>query len=74
MSFNDFTTIIDKYVLSGGGDLSFTPTVGDPLVDKNIVKKIQYASNYPQIKNIFLYTNGILLDKIGYEQLLKSGI
>ena len=35
-----FKKLIDEYVELGGGNLGLTPTVGDPLVDKNIINKI----------------------------------
>ena len=56
------------------GNLNFTPTVGDPLVDTQLIPKIKRARNYKQIRDIFLYTNGILLDRIGYTNLLHSGL
>ena len=36
-SFEDFKKIVNNYNIIGGGDLNFTPVVGDPLVDKNII-------------------------------------
>ena len=74
MPFDIYSRALDEYVSSGGGALSFTPTVGDPLVDKDIISKIKYASQYSQIKSISMYTNGILLDRIGIKELLQSGL
>lgn len=65
---------IDEYSDCGGGVINFTPTVGDPFVDKNILKKIQYAASKDNIYNIFLYTNGILLNRFGFDEVLNSGI
>jgi len=69
-----FEKAVQNFAENGGGNLNFTPTVGDPLVDKNLLERIQLARSYPQVQEIFLYTNGILLDRIGYQSLLKSGI
>ncbi len=69
-----FKKTVDDYASQGGGSLSMTPTVGDPLVDGKILEKISYARSVARIGSIFLYTNGILLDKFGYEQTLQSGI
>ena len=74
MSIDLFKKTIDDYASQGGGTLNLTPTVGDPLVDGKILEKISYARSVPQIGSIFLYTNAILLDKFGYEQVLRSGI
>ncbi|MDC0625598.1 SPASM domain-containing protein [Alphaproteobacteria bacterium] len=69
-----FYQSVDQFDKLGGGTLNFTPTVGDPLVDKHLVKKINYASKKKNIKTITSYTNGILLDKFGYKEVLNSGI
>lgn len=74
MSVDLFKKTVDDYASQGGGTLNLTPTVGDPLVDGKIIEKISYARSVPQIGSIFLYTNAILLDKFGYEQVLRSGI
>ena len=74
MSVDLFKKAIDDYASEGGGSLSLTPTVGDPLVDGKILQKISYARSVPGISSISLYTNAILLDKFGYEQVLRSGI
>lgn len=74
MSLDLFKKTVDDYASQGGGALNFTPTVGDPLVDGKILEKISYARSVPQISSIFLYTNAILFDKFGYEQVLNSGV
>jgi len=74
MSWNLYKKAVDDFVDSGGGNLNFTPTVGDPLVDRDLVKKIQYARSQARIGDIFLYTNAILIQKFGCETLLKSGL
>ena len=71
---NLYKKSIDQYDAIGGGPLNFTPTVGDPLVDKKLVEKIRYARKKKNIKTITSYTNGILLDKFGYLEVLQSGI
>ena len=74
MSWTVYKKAVNDFVDSGGGNLNFTPTVGDPLVDRDLVKKIQFARSHPRIGEIFLYTNAILIQKIGCETLLKSGL
>jgi radical SAM protein with 4Fe4S-binding SPASM domain len=58
----------------GGGTVSFTPVVGDPLVDKNLINKIKICSNQKNIKEIFLYTNGIFIHRFDLKKLLQSGL
>jgi radical SAM protein with 4Fe4S-binding SPASM domain len=65
---------LHEYAASGGGNINFTPTVGDPLVDREIITRIKMARERAEIQDIFLYTNAILLDRFGYEELLSSGL
>ena len=74
MKFNIYEKAIEEFAINGGGNLNFTPTVGDPLVDTQIIPKIKLARKFKQIRDIFLYTNGILLDRTGYDTILKSGL
>lgn len=46
----------------GGERVYFSPNAGDPLVDKNLIKKAEYARSIG-IKYIGMITNGILLDR-----------
>ena len=72
ISFEKFKEIIDegtKYGLS-----SITLGVNnEPLMDKNIVKFIKYASE-KGIEDIIIITNGILLDEELAKALLDSGL
>lgn len=65
---------IAAFVENGGGSINFTPTVGDPLVDKNIVRKIRHAKAQPSITSVMLYTNGILLNRFPADDILTSGL
>lgn len=52
--------------------VTFTPTVGDPLIDKDIFKKVDIAKTNG-IKRVQFYTNGILL-KHKIDELFNSQI
>lgn len=65
---------VSEYNNLGGGTISFTPVVGDPLVDKNLIEKIKICSQKKNIKEIFLYTNGIFLNRFNLKNLLQSGL
>ena len=49
MSLDLFKKTVDDYASQGGGVLSLTPTVGDPLVDGKILEKISVLGNSPTI-------------------------
>jgi len=69
-----FQKALNDYCAIGGGDLAFQVTVGDPLVDKEFVKRVREARRRPQIRDISTVTNGILLYKHGISEVLTSGL
>lgn len=75
MSFEIFKKAIDEFNLAGGEIISFTPTIGEPLLDPGLISKIEYALHLPSIKKVYFYTNGTLLLKDeNYKKLIDSGI
>ncbi len=74
MPWEIFEKAVREFARAGGGSLNFTPTVGDPLVDKKLIEKIEFASQLPEITGTFLYTNGILLHRFDTDRLLRSGL
>jgi len=74
MRMDIFEKAIRDFIYIGGGDIRLTPIVGDPLVDDYLLERIKYARKFKEIKRIGFFTNGILLRKIGYKDLLFSGV
>lgn len=74
LSNERFKFFLDRYVEYGGGELKFTPIVGDPLVDSNLIDKIKMAKVTGKINHLYLYTNLIGLDKFDIKEFLLSGI
>ena len=74
MDMGLFHKIIAEFVECGGGNVGFTPTVGEPLVDKYIIERIRYARSHPEIKAISMYSNMLTLHKLGAEALVTSGL
>ncbi len=75
MSFEVFKKAVDEWASVGGQSLDLTPVVGDPLIDPGLLEKVDYAVNTAHIKEVFLTTNGILLDrKDTYKRLIDLGI
>ena len=66
--------IVKEYSENGGGSVSFTPVVGDPLVDKDLLNKIRICKNFKNIDEIFLYTNGLFLNRFNNNDLVNSGL
>lgn len=75
MPFDIFKKSVDDYVSISDKDISFTPTIGDPLIDPGLLEKIDYAVNSSGANKVYLYTNGIMLTKnMLYKHLIESGI
>ncbi|MDD4860418.1 MAG: radical SAM protein [Dehalococcoidales bacterium] len=75
MPFEIFKKAADEFNGMGGGGISFTPTIGEPLLDPGLIDKVKYSLSLPNIKKVYFYTNGILLGKDdNYKKLIDSGI
>lgn len=75
MDFKTFKKAADEYARMGGKVISFSPTIGEPLLDSALLEKITYAVNLEGIEEVQFYTNGILLGKDSmYKKLVDSGI
>ena len=66
-----FKDIVDQYVEMGGQAIGFTPIVGDPMVDKFLMNRLEYVDAIDQISNVGFYTNGIALKPEKAEQLVE---
>lgn len=58
-----FNKIINDYSAMGGGAVSFTPVVGDALLDPHLIERLQLLEGFPAINQVTLTTNGIALDR-----------
>lgn len=75
MSFEIFKKAVDEWAALGGQSLDLTPVVGDPLVDPGILEKVDYAVNKAGLKDVYLTTNAILINKNDtYKKLIDLGI
>ncbi len=69
-----YSKALDDYCSMGGGELRLETCLGDALIDPDFVERIQQARTHPEITTITTLTNGINLDRIGIEKILRSGI
>jgi len=58
MNMDLFKSVIEDYVQMGGKEISLTPTIADPLVDKLIHERLEYIDSSP-IKKLRFYSNFI---------------
>src|SRR3989338_1193127 len=69
-----FQKAIRQFDELGGGELALVCVVGDPLLDRRIVERIELARSYKNISTISTITNCLDLHLIQAERLLKSGL
>ncbi len=75
MAFETFKKAVDEYEELGGKEISFTPVIGEALLDSGLLEKIAYAKQKKGIKTIAFYTNGTLLLRNNlYKGLVDSGL
>lgn len=74
MSDTVFRKAVSDFVLIHGGSVNLTPIVGESLVDNKFLERVRYLRQFPEIDRITVTTNGILLDKVGIEAVLDSGL
>lgn len=74
MGLPDFVRLLDRLHDYEGMELSFTPVVGDPLLDKTLVDKIRLASQTGIVSSIAFATNLLGLGRHEVRDLLLSGL
>jgi MoaA/NifB/PqqE/SkfB family radical SAM enzyme len=75
MPFETFKKAVDEWAALGGQNIDLTPVVGDPLVDPGVLDKIRYAIQKAGVKNVYLTTNAILINRNDtYKKLIDLGV
>lgn len=63
MSLQLFRKIVQDYTAMGGGAVSLTPVLGEPLLDPHLLERIAFLQDNPAIRQISMTTNAIALEK-----------
>ena len=74
MSDEVFSRAVSEFVACGGGDVFLTPIVGEATVDLQFLERVRYMRAQPAIRDIRVITNGILLDRFGMDDVVRSGL
>jgi MoaA/NifB/PqqE/SkfB family radical SAM enzyme len=69
MELTLFNKIVKDYAAMGGGAVSFTPVVGDALLDPHLIERLKLLEGFPAIDQITLTTNGIALDRYSDDEV-----
>lgn len=65
---------LELFTETGESHFSFISILGDPLADKNLLKKIKKIKTFPQIKDVNIYSNLIGLRNFDMDEFVASGI
>jgi MoaA/NifB/PqqE/SkfB family radical SAM enzyme len=60
MSLSLFEKILQDYKALGGGDLSFTPLVGEVLLDKYLPTRLEMVKKMGFIRRLSVHSNGVM--------------
>jgi radical SAM protein with 4Fe4S-binding SPASM domain len=74
MSVDIFEKATGQFINAGGKDFGLNSTVGDPLVDKDAVRKIKYLRKNSPDGHMYFFTNLLFLDKFDIDEFLLSGL
>jgi len=66
-----FEKVMGDYVAMGGGALTLTPIVGDPLLDPHLLERLDILERYPEINQVTLTTNAIGLERYSDDQVRR---
>ena len=68
-----FTKAIDEFIAMGGTNLNFNVVIGDPLLDKDILKRGRYVKQFPQITENGFVTTLQWLHRFDLDELFEAG-
>ncbi|HEY9759844.1 MAG TPA: SPASM domain-containing protein [Oculatellaceae cyanobacterium] len=71
MSLETFKTVVDQYVAMGGGIMSLTPIVGDVLLDRFLMQRLDILEAVKDVIQPTVTTNLVALHRLGDEDVLK---
>ena len=69
MSLPLFEKILNDYAEMGGGAISFTPVVGDALLDPHLMERLKMLEGFHEIDQVTLTTNGIALERYSDDEV-----
>lgn len=74
LDIDAFRHALRIYSAAGGGVFSLEPILGEVTANPNWLDMVAEAKEYSNITGVSTYTNGILLHRFGYENILQSGL
>jgi radical SAM protein with 4Fe4S-binding SPASM domain len=69
-----FKKAVDELVALGGSVIDFNVTIGDPLLDPNLLERARYVKQFPQFKTLGFVTTLQWLHRYDLDEFFESGI
>lgn len=66
-----FERVIGDYAAMGGGTISLTPVVGDPLLDPQLMERLRMLQAEPMVRQVTMTTNAIALDRYDDDEVCR---
>lgn len=67
-----FKKAVDEFVTMGGVNISFSPCIGEPLLDPYILERARYIKQFPQIKSLGFLTTLQWLHKFNIDEFFEA--
>ena len=67
----DFKATVKAFAKAGGKEIDFNATIGDPLLDKNLLARARYVREYPQFESLGFVTTLQWLHKHDLEEFIR---
>ena len=69
-----FRHLLKLYSEGGGGSFALSPILGEVTTDRRWLELVREARSFRNVTGVTCFTNGILLDTFGSEEILTSGL
>src|SRR5690606_15204621 len=69
-----FEKTVDDFARMGGRDIDFNVTIGDPLLDPQLLARARYVRRYPQFTQLGFVTTLQWLHRFSLDEFFASGI
>lgn len=74
LELTKFKKAIDEFAKLGGTVVDFNATIGDPLLDPNLLERARYVKQFPQFETLGFVTTLQWLHRYELQEFFESGI
>lgn len=74
LSMEAFEKLVAEFARDGGGNLDFNATIGEPTLDRNLLRRARFVRQYPQIRSVGFVTTLQWLHRFALDEFFEAGI